>query len=1078
MATVEHGSAEAAYHDASVRTVASDDTAGGGSWVGGRKRDWDNAFMAKFSDLEATLQENDRWLGLYLDNIAGLKDTKRSNMAVTAALKTTTTTRRGRTRIDIRDVFAGSMREQGGNLRLSPMLTQASVKSVRAAKRRSSYYGVQGNSLSMMAQMAMMPPKSPYLTNVGLAGAPPLPTAKKQQSALSLRTQRSREGADIKQTAPPLLNRSNSAAVKTAEAVKRLQAIAGSPPKPRPAEMPKEPVQPPREPVQQLATPPASANMPLSADKTPLTSPQRQNLARFTPVPTLRDMLLNHHSPPKPAPPPLTSAAEKKQQQPAPPRYRTQPSSQSSRQSSPEPVRAKAARSMSITSSEGEQELSKSEEDVRERLQRVWIALGRPMGSITEQLEDPQGALSDDVADLCREIDEVEGMLPPSSDESQDTDSQCPEPSKSPSEDGHEDRPAGGLLSGVEIDQQPIDVRLDRIGADSRPESSAASSDQDDPVPTRKHSDEESTNAPPPRRAAAAATSRLLAPTASSLAKSHRAPAAVARPPVPSGIPRKPALRTQGSNSSMSSASSQKGVKMGAPPPSQAAAATANGKRVAEARRKFESARPKTPSGAVNGSMSVVASGGGGLAQYASPVAAMRPGYSNIVQTPAAAAQQRPGPARQGPKTTQKSSTAAMREAARRAEAARAQQPQQATRPRAPAGNELLFKSVAGKPPRPALRRQSSRGQQQRSARGSGGHSQTSAIPQPAPSKGKEPAHAEPGESADPARWGLPSMLSMLSPSSWKSQESLTADRASPLMPGTLADTPTGRPPRAKAASPYDVHSPQNPYQPRPEHGGGKAGQLVMPAYQDMAVPLRRSSGRGSCSSSLSGNRESFSSATDSVAIPEFRQRLAGAADGPRVSGASSFRSSFFSDDEAGTVRTAGGSKAKRTLSMVRTQSTPDLPRQLQMELQMEMATPRRPSGGRTSGGRASSVRSNEYTSIIPAGSDSPPEIESDYSDEYSDDEFSPAPKRKKNDFKIPRWATTPELAKGLQSQARVNPDRIFGKVRPLRVNEIFHRSETEDARRRPRNSSMIWSGNDALTADDELAYIRRMGFE
>ncbi|KAJ2772541.1 hypothetical protein IWQ57_001719 [Coemansia nantahalensis] len=80
MATVEHGAAVAGYHDASVRTVASDSTADGGSWVGGRKRDWDNAFLAKFSDLEATLQENDRWLALYLDNIAGLKDTKRSSM--------------------------------------------------------------------------------------------------------------------------------------------------------------------------------------------------------------------------------------------------------------------------------------------------------------------------------------------------------------------------------------------------------------------------------------------------------------------------------------------------------------------------------------------------------------------------------------------------------------------------------------------------------------------------------------------------------------------------------------------------------------------------------------------------------------------------------------------------------------------------------------------------------------------------------------------------------------------------------------------------------------------------------------
>ncbi|KAI8323487.1 hypothetical protein GQ54DRAFT_258157 [Martensiomyces pterosporus] len=127
---------------------------------------------------------------------------------------------------------------------------------------------------------------------------------------------------------------------------------------------------------------------------------------------------------------------------------------------------------------------------------------------------------------------------------------------------------------------------------------------------------------------------------------------------------------------------------------------------------------------------------------------------------------------------------------------------------------------------------------------------------------------------------------------------------------------------------------------------------------------------------------------------------------------------------------------------------------------------------------KVSAMQHEEYTSIIPKGSNSPPEIESDYSDEYSDEEFSPAPKRKKNDFKIPKWATTPELAKGLKQQERVNPDRIFGRVKPLRINEIFNRKETEEMRRKPRNSSMIWSGRDALTSEDELEYIRRMGFD
>ncbi|KAJ2772540.1 hypothetical protein IWQ57_001718, partial [Coemansia nantahalensis] len=634
----------------------------------------------------------------------------------------------------------------------------------------------------MMAQMAMMPPKSPYLTNVGLAGAPPLPPVAKQQSALSLRTQRSREGAEMKQGAqPPQLSRSNSAAAKTAEAVIRLQAIPVSPPMAQAA--------------QQLATPPVSANVPMAAaDKTPLTSPQRQTAARFTPVPTLRDMLLNHHSPPKPAAPALPKAAAGK----APPAFRTQPSSQSSRQSSPEPVRTKPARSMSTTSSEGEQELSKSEEDVRERLQRVWIALGRPMGSITEQPEDtPASPTAADVVDLRREIDAVADMLLPSSDES------------------HDDDGVEGLLSGVEIDQQPIDVQLDRIGIDSRPASAETSSDQDGPEPERKLSDERT--AGDPSRRPAAAPSRLLAPTASSLAKSHRPP--VPRAPTPSGIPRKPTLRTQASNSSISSAGSQTSTKIGGPP-----AHAANGRRVAEARRKFEAARPKTPSGAAS-----VVAGSGGLAQYATPVAAMRPGYSSIVQTPAAAAAQQrraAAPPRQGPRTTQKSSTAAMREAARRAEAAaRAHHP---PRPR-PAANEPLFKSVAAKPGRPVVAKQPSR-EQLRPRQQAGG---ASAIPVPVSSKGKEPAHAEPSGSAEAGGWGVGSMLS---PSSWNSRDSPPG--AGPA--SALAETPTGPAARLQVASPYDVHSPQAPYQPRPEHGGGRADQLVMPSYQDVAVPLRR----------------------------------------------------------------------------------------------------------------------------------------------------------------------------------------------------------------------------------------------
>ncbi|KAJ1802972.1 hypothetical protein LPJ75_006014, partial [Coemansia sp. RSA 2598] len=203
------GSAKApVYRDSTTRSVASSASTASvsqsptGSWIGGRKRDWDNAFLTKYQDLEATLQENDQWLTMYLENVAGMRDLKKPDFAITEALKTSSTKRRGRSRMDVRDVFGNN------TVKLSPLASQfntASMWSLRNAKRKSSQYGsLQGNTLNMaIAQMAMMPPKSPYLTNVH------------------------------KQAQPDTggLARSNSAAAKTAAAVKRLQAISGSSPK-------------------------------------------------------------------------------------------------------------------------------------------------------------------------------------------------------------------------------------------------------------------------------------------------------------------------------------------------------------------------------------------------------------------------------------------------------------------------------------------------------------------------------------------------------------------------------------------------------------------------------------------------------------------------------------------------------------------------------------------------------------------------------------------------------------------------------------------------------------------------------
>ncbi|KAJ1825174.1 hypothetical protein GGH91_000834 [Coemansia sp. RSA 2671] len=945
--------------------------------------------------------------------------------AITEALKASSARRPGRARMDVRDVFNVG----GTTMTLSPVgsrFNTSSSWSLRLAKRRSSQYGgPQGSSLNMaMAQMAMMPPSSPFLTNVSTET---IASPRSQESTLN----------KVPVGFESSLVRSNSAAAKTAAAVKRLQAMA-------PVET-------------QLQSPPLSgesqATLSAGAEKSPIRVAQLIGpVTRFTPsapVPTLRDMLLNHRPPP--ARPPALSVEPR-------PRLRTL-SSHSSGPSSPEPVTAKP----SVTSSESE--LTKSEEDVRERLQRVRIALGRhsmgkvlesPIDEVCEQaqrrIDDIAAAISPDASDaeltaLCRDIDEVASMLPPSNDVSQAEDEDDvaePTVSDDADEDTSEEevrkapKPSEGVLDVV-IDVQPIDLGLDAVSGGPGKRSMVAGL-----ASKRKHSDDE-------KAAVVSNGSRLMNPTSSSLSRG-RGRGKVRPAPYTTGVPRGGGLRSQASNSSI--ASSQRSAE---DDERQGPVRTVGGPgRVAETRRMFEQ-----PAGS-----------------FISPVAAMRPGYASIVRTPATAAAAAAGPKRVPIKPrapgAAKPPTAAMREAARKAEAARINAAATASKP-VPArpANEPLFKSVA-RPAASALPKSSVRPQPSRELLNPAAGDRrvrpaplqiastsaipvptalkvasTGAIPAPAsqkaaapvPLKGKGPAtsasESDASKSSDSGRWGLTSMLAVLSPSSWKAQAA--AEAVTPTPAGNL---------KKKVASPYDVTSPQNPYQPRPEHGGGNRGQLVMPTYQDMAVPLRKSSNRAP---SIKQGRTSTHT-----------QRLINMTEGGRLSGVSSFRSSFFSDDEgASTSKVAGSSPG-----MARAKSTSDL-------LAQDMHTPIQ--GMR----HKSSISSEEYTSIIPAGQNSPPEIESEYSDEYSDDEFSPAaPRRKKNDFKIPKWATTPELARGLEMQEKVNPDHIFGRVKPLRINEIFNRKETEEQRRKPRNSSMIWNSNDALTKEEELSYVRKMGYD
>ncbi|KAF7436804.1 hypothetical protein PC9H_003637 [Pleurotus ostreatus] len=102
----------------------------------------------------------------------------------------------------------------------------------------------------------------------------------------------------------------------------------------------------------------------------------------------------------------------------------------------------------------------------------------------------------------------------------------------------------------------------------------------------------------------------------------------------------------------------------------------------------------------------------------------------------------------------------------------------------------------------------------------------------------------------------------------------------------------------------------------------------------------------------------------------------------------------------------------------------------------------------------------------IPSEAIDLPDINSEYSD--SDDEDRP------RTFNPPSWAQSPELRQALLHQGSINPDDIFGAIRPLRMEEIF-RSRT--SRFRARTSSANWTGTDRLTIEEERDYARRMGY-
>jgi len=106
-------------------------------------------------------------------------------------------------------------------------------------------------------------------------------------------------------------------------------------------------------------------------------------------------------------------------------------------------------------------------------------------------------------------------------------------------------------------------------------------------------------------------------------------------------------------------------------------------------------------------------------------------------------------------------------------------------------------------------------------------------------------------------------------------------------------------------------------------------------------------------------------------------------------------------------------------------------------------------------------------TPEVPSESIELPDINSEYSDSEDEDRV--------RTFEPPEWAHSPELRQALQMQSTMNPDDIFGEIRPLRMEELFR---TRQSRFRARTSSANWSGTDRLTVDEVREYERRMGFQ
>jgi hypothetical protein len=78
-----------------------------------------------------------------------------------------------------------------------------------------------------------------------------------------------------------------------------------------------------------------------------------------------------------------------------------------------------------------------------------------------------------------------------------------------------------------------------------------------------------------------------------------------------------------------------------------------------------------------------------------------------------------------------------------------------------------------------------------------------------------------------------------------------------------------------------------------------------------------------------------------------------------------------------------------------------------------------------------------------------------------------------------PAWAEPPALVAQLKRQQHINPDEVFGEIRPPAIDDIFRHNGNRRGHStfRPRTSSANWSGQDKLTREEIDEYARTMGY-